>query len=113
MRAEGLARFRLVESKAAANGLLIGDIERIGAEEGGDVAELDECAAFLRKAIEGIGPRRFREPFRYEDASWVGFRLCEILPLKNPVKQKLLELTHAGARLEVLHRFLKQQKLIA
>jgi uncharacterized protein len=112
VRAEGLARFRLVESKATANGLLIGDIERIGAEEGGDVPELDECAAFLRKVIEGIGPRRFRAPFRYEDASWVGFRLCEILPLKNPVKQKLLELTHAGARLEVLHRFLKQQKLI-
>ena len=77
-----------------------------------DVPELDDCATFLRKAIEGIGPRRFREPFRFEDASWVGFRLCEILPLKNPVKQKLLELTDAGARLEVLHRFLKQQKLI-
>ena len=113
VRAEGLERFRLVESKASANGLLIGDIERIAAEKNDDVPDLDECAAFLRKVIEGIGPRRFREPFRFEDASWVGFRLSEILPLKNPVKQKLLELTDAGARLEVLHRFLKQQKLIA
>jgi Lon protease-like protein len=112
VRAQGLERFRLVESQATTNGLLIGDIERIGAEEKGDVPELDECATFLRKVIEGIGPRRFIEPFRYEDASWVGFRLSEILPLKNPVKQKLLELTDAGARLEVLHRFLKQQKLI-
>ena len=112
VRAEGLERFRLVDSKATANGLLIGDIERIAVEDAGDVPELDDCATFLQKAIEGIGRRRFREPFRFEDASWVGFRLCEILPLKNPVKQKLLELTDAGARLEVLHRFLKQQKLI-
>ena len=112
VRAEGLERFRIVESKATANGLLIGDIERIGSEKGGGFPELAECATFLRKVIEGIGPQRFREPFRFEDASWVGFRLSEILPLKNPVKQKLLELTDAGARLEVLHRFLKQQKLI-
>jgi uncharacterized protein len=112
VRCEGLERFRLIDSKPAANGLLIGDIERIKAEDTFDVPELDACAAFLRKAIVGIGPLRFREPFRFEDASWVGFRLCEILPLKNAVKQKLLELTDAGARLEVLHRFLKQQKLI-
>jgi Lon protease-like protein len=43
----------------------------------------------------------------------VGFRLAEILPLRSDVKQKLLELTDATLRLAVLHKFLRQQKLIA
>jgi uncharacterized protein len=62
--------------------------------------------------IAGIGADRFAEPFRFEDATWVSFRLAEILPLRNDVKQKLLELTDATLRVAILHRFLKQQKLI-
>jgi Lon protease-like protein len=42
----------------------------------------------------------------------VGFRLAEILPLRTDVKQKLLELTDAAARVAILHRFLQQQKLV-
>jgi hypothetical protein len=73
---------------------------------------LAQCADFLRKVIAGIGEERFTQPLRFDDASWVGFRLAEILPLRNDVKQKLLELTDATLRLAVLHKFLKQQKLI-
>ena len=73
----------------------------------------DESAEFLRKAIIGIGEARFGAPFQFEDASWVSFRLAEILPLRSDVKQKLLELHDASVRLAILHRFLRQQKLIA
>ena len=73
---------------------------------------LAESADFLRKVIAGIGEQRFAAPFRFEDASWVSFRLAEILPLRNDVKQKLLELTEPALRMAILHRFLKQQKLI-
>jgi Lon protease-like protein len=41
----------------------------------------------------------------------VSFRLAEILPLRNDVKQKLLEVTDTTLRIAILHRFLKQQKL--
>jgi Lon protease-like protein len=73
---------------------------------------LAESAEFLRKVIAGIGAERFASRYRFEDASWVGFRLAEILPLRTDVKQKLLELTDAAARLAILHRFLQQQKLV-
>ena len=63
--------------------------------------------------IAGIGTERFLEPMRFEDASWVSFRLAEILPLKTEAKQKMLELTDAMLRLAILHRFLRQQSLIA
>jgi Lon protease-like protein len=114
VKAEGLDRFRIVSTETGANGLIVGEIERLaGEEEMADTPGLEESAEFLRKAIIGIGEDRFGVPHRFDDASWVSFRLAEILPLRNDVKQKLLELRDASVRLAILHRFLRQQKLIA
>ncbi len=111
--AEGVERLRIVSSEVARDGLILGEIERVPEGEATlDVPGFAESADFLRKAIAGIGPARFREPLRFEDASWVGFRLAEILPLRLDVKQKLLELTDPSLRLAILHKFLRQQKLI-
>jgi Lon protease-like protein len=113
VRAEGLERFRIVSREVNRQGLIVGEVERLGSEP--EVSEADglaESAEFLRKVIRGIGAERFNEPFRFEDATWVTFRLAEILPLRAEVKQKLLELTDATLRLAILHKFLKQQKLI-
>ena len=113
VRAAGNERFRIVSSEATSQGLVMGVVERFAEDESSMAPDLAPCAEFLRKVIAGIGPDRFLEPFRYEDASWVSFRLAEILPLKTEAKQKMLELTDASVRLGVLHRFLKQQNLIA
>ena len=43
--------------------------------------------------------KQFEKPFHLDDASWVGFRLAEILPLDMRVKQELLEMTEARSRL--------------
>ena len=111
--AEGLERFRLVASEVGAHGLIVGEIEPLGPEESlAGTPGLEESAQFLHKAIVGIGEERFAAPLRLDDASWVSFRLAEILPLRNDVKQKLLELRDASVRLAILHRFLRQQKLI-
>ncbi len=112
--AQGLERFRIVESDVTKQGLIMGAVERLPTEpQVTDATGLRECADFLAKVIPGIGADRFAEPFRFEDATWVSFRLAEILPLRNDAKQKLLELTDATLRLAILHRFLRQQKLIA
>ena len=110
--AEGLERFRIVSSEVNKQGLIVGEIERLEPEPAGEAPGLQECADFLAKAIIGIGEARFAAPYRFEDPSWVSFRLAEILPLRNDVKQKLLELRDAPVRLAILHRFLRQQKLI-
>lgn len=111
--AEGVERLRIVSSEVGKQGLIMGEVERIpGDPAAPDAQGLAESAAFLRKAIAGIGPARFREPFDFEDASWVGFRLAEILPLRLDVKQKLLELTDASLRVAILHKFLQQQNLV-
>jgi len=113
VRAEGLERFRLASTETTPSGLILGRIERLPADPAAAVPELAACADFVRKVIEAVGSSRFGEPYGYDDASWVGFRLAEILPLRNPVRQKLLELTDAGARLAILHRFLRERRLIA
>jgi Lon protease-like protein len=114
VKAEGLERFRILSTDTTKQGLIVGDIERLGTEEDaiGENEGLAESAEFLRKAIIGIGEARFGAPFLFDDASWVSFRLAEILPLRNDVKQKLLELRDASVRLAILHRFLRQQNLI-
>jgi len=113
VRAQGLERFRIVSTEATKQGLIMAVVERLQSEpEAPNAPELAECAEFLRKVIPAIGPDRFGVPLRYEDASWVGFRLAEILPLRNDVRQKLLEITDAALRVGILHRFLREQKLV-
>jgi Lon protease-like protein len=113
VRAQGLERFRVLSSEVARSGLIVGQVERLAAEPATpDAPGLGECSDFLRKVIRGIGEARFAAPLAYEDASWVGFRLAEILPLRNDVRQRLLELTDAAMRLSVLHQFLLKQRLL-
>src|SRR4051812_8804177 len=107
VRIEGVERFRLLSTDVNRQGLILGETEPLMAEATvTDTQGLAECADFLRKVIPAIGPDRFGVPLRYEDASWVGFRLAEILPLRNDVRQKLLEVTDAALRVGILHRFL-------
>ena len=113
VRAEGLERFRLRDRRVEKQGLIVGDIERMEAEPAApDAPGLAECALFLQKVFAAIGNERFAGEPAYGDASWVGFRLAELLPLRNDVRQKLLELTDAALRLGVLHQFLVKQKLV-
>ena len=112
VKVEGLDRFRLLATKTTPAGLILGDIERIPAEPEVRTPELAESADFVRKVVGALGSARFAQPYRFDDASWVGFRLAEILPLRNAVKQKLLELTDPGARLAILHRFLLERNLL-
>jgi len=109
----GGERFRIVASEVNKQGLIVAEVERLEPEADAiEAPGLAECADFLRKLIAGIGSGRFSEPFEFDNATWVGFRLAEILPLRSDVKQKLLEVTDATLRLALLHRFLRQQKLI-
>jgi Lon protease-like protein len=113
VRAEGMERFRIVSTDTNKQGLIVGEIEQLAVEaEVPDAPGMAECADFLRKVIAAIGAERFSEPLRLDDPSWVSFRLAEILPLRNDVKQKLLELTDATLRMGILYRFLRQQKLV-
>lgn len=64
-------------------------------------------ATILERLVERIGGERSRVPRAcYDDASWVGFRLAELLPFSLAEKQRLLLLTEPVERLETLQHWL-------
>lgn len=111
--AEGVERIRIVSAEVSRAGLVVAEVEEHGAEAASSDAQgVEESTGFLRKVIAGIGEQRFAQPLAFDDPTWVSFRLAEILPLRNDVKQKLLEITDTAMRIAILHRFLRQQKLV-
>jgi Lon protease-like protein len=109
--ARGGDRFRLLDSRAAKNGLITGVVERLPPEAPADVD--DACQRILEAIIERVDVSQFQKPFQLDDASWVGFRLAEVLPLDMGVKQELLEITEAGERLSRIRALLVEEGLIA
>ncbi len=112
--AHGGKRFRILEKHAAPDHLLRATVEVI--DDDGPLPmppERQRLLPLLRRVASDIGPARFPEPHRFDDAEWVGYRITEILPVQNLAKQKLLELEDPISRLEILEKFLDQRKLLS
>lgn len=108
----GGTRFRIIASTVAKSGLIVGTVNSIDADLPTSGAELTACADFLKKILTQINMIEGVADSQFSDASWVSFRITELLPFGVSVKQKMLELTDAKIRLDILHRFLIDQKLI-
>lgn len=111
--AEGGARFRVARSRVRADGLLRGDVEVWPDEPEQQVpVEFALLQTILERLIETMAPH-WRDAPRsaYDDASWLGFRLAELLPLDVGEQQRMLELNDPVQRLaelrDILPRFQK------
>jgi Lon protease-like protein len=106
--------FSIDEHRVEKSGLMIARVTFLSAEEPQPVpAELIACATVLKSIVEKVGEDNFHKPLHYDDAVWVGYRLAEVLPLKLPAKQAMLEMNDSMMRLKILHKFLHQQGLAA
>ena len=113
LRTRGGRRFRVLDSSVAGQGLLRARAELLPDETDADVpAQFTALPDLLRLVIADKSEAIFAEPHAFDSASWVGYRLSEILPVPLPAKQKLLELDGALTRLEILYRFLEQRGLV-
>lgn len=111
--AEGSTRFRVARSRIRSDGLLRGDVETWPDEPEQTVpVEFALLQSILERLIETMAPN-WRDTPRaaYDDASWLGFRLAELLPLDSGEQQRMLELTDPLQRLadlrDILPRFQK------
>ncbi len=111
VQVRGGDRFRVLSQVVQKSGLIVGTVELVPSDTVGECPELLPCANFLQKVLVQVGQEH--EAPRFEDAAWVSFRITELLPFSNTIKQKMLELTDARMRLEVLYRFLREQQLAA
>ena len=110
-RVRGEHRFRIVSKMVTGAGLIIGETTPIPDDTHVDCPEFAPCVEFLKKILPNTGAAT-NKATRFDDAAWVSFRITELLPLNHTVKQKMLELTDARMRLEILHRFLDDRRLI-
>ena len=125
IRCRGMQRFRIVERSVEANGLQRAEVELLDADDDEPLApEYEPCANLLRKVIDDqrgqvadgsteAAALPFDPPFVLGSSSWVGNRLCEVLPVPLKAKQKLMELSDARTRLDILIQYLRQHKIIA
>jgi uncharacterized protein len=108
----GGQRFSIGEQRVEANGLIIAKATFQAPEEPQSIpSDLATCSIVLKGIIERLGAENFQQPFHYDDAAWVGYRLAEVLPLKLQAKQAMLEMNDSIMRLRILHKFLGQQGL--
>ena len=114
IRANGGDRFLIHNTAVADNGLLTGEIDRLPAEPEASIdAQYLLLRTVLERMLEHVGALYpyFGEA-ELSDATWVGYRLAELLPLQSVEKQQLLELEDAERRLqqiiELLPRFQQQ-----
>ena len=69
-------------------------------------------AQLLELLAARLGAQHFPEDHAFDDASWVGYRLAELLPLPLSIKQGMLEINDAKVRLTALQKFLEQHGLL-
>ena len=114
VRTQGGSRFRVLAHRVEANGLVVAETAAITDEP---ALPLPADAAPLARLVElianRVGARDFPAPLLLDDASWVGYRLAEALPLPPGIRQRMLEINDALVRLTVLRRFLEQHGIVA
>lgn len=70
--------------------------------------EYAQMTDFIRRIIQEFDAHRIAEPYRFEDASWVGMRLAQLLPVEPALKQRWLELRDPLVRLGSIHAALSE-----
>ncbi len=101
---EGLSKIHVLNSKINDSNLLCGTIEEIPDEKEYMIPQKYLILSkFYKKIYPGIKNFINYKNERYSDASWVGFRLTECLPLDSHTKNKLIAINNGIERLEKLY----------
>ena len=99
----GLQRYRLHGTDRKPDGLVVGQVALVKREK---PQSLPQQYGYLADVVERVmgqmGPQYDLIEKDYESASWVGFRLLELLPLSDEQKQFGLEITDPIERLAMV-----------
>lgn len=116
VRCKGTRRFTLHSHRQQPNGLWMGRATELPDDD--TVAPVDgmrDSVQALRQAITSLQEQDaspFLEPFEFDSAGWVANRWCEILPISQVAKQKLMELSDPGIRLKLVDDFLRKKGVV-
>lgn len=99
--AEGGTRFHVENTRVRDNGLVHGEVRFWDDEPVVSVPPEHGLLATILERLHDSSGSPFAQSHRasYDDASWVGFRLAEMLPLEPTERQELLQFTDPLQRL--------------
>ena len=110
---EGGMRFEVRDQATDKLGVIVAEVTTIADEPRHPLAETYAPLAKLLEVIAArLGSQNFPADRRYDNASWVGYRLAELLPLPLSIKQSMLEVNDANVRLAALKQYLERQGLL-
>jgi Lon protease-like protein len=112
----GGSRFRVLASNQRADGLWLAHTDPVDEDEvrapteaqTATVRGLAEAIATMK--AQGVAP--FLEPYRFDDAGWVANRWCEILPISQAAKFRLMELPDPIVRLQLVDDYLRSKGVV-
>ena len=108
----GRQRFRIQSTKVHSNQLTEATVELMANEAKTELpAEYLPIADFLRQLIRQLPHLYAPVNLKYSDATWVGCRLAELLPLSLAQKQYLLQLNEPIQRLERMRRLMESMEI--
>tara|TARA_R110002096_G_scaffold114712_5_gene248708 strand:+ start:2240 stop:2797 length:558 start_codon:yes stop_codon:yes gene_type:complete len=103
----GEQRFRLLASERQNDGLNVGEVGLLDAEQSCPLpSEYEELQLILAHVLDDLGRLYESQAREYDDAVWVTYRLLEILPIDLEQKQASLESSDTAARLRLVQSLL-------
>jgi len=110
--ASGKQRFHIIATEIQPNQLTIAEVELIPNEGPTPISEKYASAVdILKRIFENLGYPFAKIEKHYDDASWVGSRLAEFLPISLEQKQYLLQLNDPQKRLDRVWSLLESLEL--
>jgi Lon protease-like protein len=116
VRCRGTRRFRATQLKRGTDGLWSAQAELIDADAPvlppPEFLGATKALAQAIKALALQGTQPFLEPYQLDQAGWVANRWCELLPIPQAARQKLMELEDPLVRLKLVDEFLRSRGVI-
>ena len=116
VRCQGGQRFTLEAPQQRDDGLWLARASVHPADEIRAVPrEFERCAVALHNAVVSLaaqGHAPFATPHRFDDAGWVANRWCELLPVSDAAKQRLMALDDPVLRLRLVDDYLHGQGVV-
>jgi Lon protease-like protein len=104
----GIDRFQVCSCTRQDNGLFIGRVELLEVETSQHIPdEYLSMSKLIEVIINDLGRLYDNIEMHYDDATWVGWRFAEILPISLEQKQHCLEIDDALGRLKLLQPLLR------
>ncbi len=101
---KGEQKFKVIHQQVRDNELTVADVELMDAEPVQPLPEQYQAmVTVLKNVFSTLQHPYITLPKQYDNATWVGSRLSELLPLSLLKKQQLLELDEPMGRLAMLY----------